>query len=118
MRVALQGMYLQLLAQSQPAAPISRRGNANFTSRRRDGSSGRGDGGGGSSSRAAGRFAFINAVMAHARDGGDPLDIEEACASQGFAQDGYKGTPQGTSSTSLTTPTTPCLLYTSPSPRD
>ncbi|CAM9889717.1 unnamed protein product, partial [Ectocarpus fasciculatus] len=55
------------------------------------------------SSRASSRFAFVNAVMAHARDGGDPLDIEEACGSDasgggggGFAQEGYAGTPQST----------------------
>lgn len=41
-----------------------------------------------------GRFAFINAVMKHARDGGDPLDVEEACGSEdGFTQDDYVGTP-------------------------
>lgn len=54
-------------------------------------------GDGGDGGRAEGRFAFINAVMAHARDGGDPLDIEEACTSGGFEQDEYNGTPQTTS---------------------
>ncbi|CAM9724510.1 unnamed protein product, partial [Laminaria digitata] len=61
------GMYLQLLAQSQPMGPPSRRGNADFAGRRREGCNRRGGGGGGSggdggggSSRAEGRFAFIN----------------------------------------------------------
>lgn len=64
-----------------------------------------GGGGEGGSSRASSRFAFVNAVMAHAREGGDPLDIEEACGSDaagGFTQEGYAGTPQSTATT--TTP--------------
>lgn len=98
-------MYLQLLHQSQPTGPSYRRGVINSgaageAGRRKE--SGRGGGGGGNgsnsnsnSNRAAGRFGFINAVMAHARDGGNPLDIEEACGSDagGFTQDGYAGTP-------------------------
>lgn len=112
-------MYRQLLQQSQPPPPLSDRGAAadgwgrRQQQRRRTERSGwhvtgsgdeggSGDGGGGSS-RASSRFAFVNAVMAHARDGGDPLDIEEACGSDasgggggGFAQEGYAGTPQST----------------------
>ncbi|CAM9652983.1 unnamed protein product [Scytosiphon promiscuus] len=66
-----------------------------------DHGSGRGDVRRGS--RAADRFGFINAVMAHAREGGDPLEVEEACGSEGggFTQEGYaesresSGPPQG-----------------------
>ncbi len=98
----LQGMYRQLLQQSQPRAGRScRRGVSSGAGARRrreeNGGLGRGGGGGGGGGgrRAADRFGFINAVMAHARDGGDPLDIEEACGSDtgGFAQDCYAGTP-------------------------
>lgn len=82
-------MYLRLMAQSQPAGPSSRRTDAGVNARRDYR-------GGAAAGRKGGRFAFINAVMAHARDGGDPLDIEEACHSDGFTQDGYAGTPQMT----------------------
>ncbi|CAM9607098.1 unnamed protein product [Ectocarpus sp. 12 AP-2014] len=110
------GMYRQLLQQSQPPPPSpSRRGAAadGWGQRRRTERSGwhvtggedEGGGGGGGSSRASSRFAFVNAVMAHAREGGDPLDIEEACGSDaagGFTQEGYAGTPESTATT--TTP--------------
>ena len=100
-----QGMYRQLLHQSQPpaGAPYGRgRGRASSGAaegrRIQDDVRFGGGGGGGGNSRAAGRFGFINAVMAHARDGGDPLDIEEACGSDtgGFTQDSYAGTPEAT----------------------
>lgn len=98
-------MYRQLLQQSQPpAGPRYGRGRgassgaADAEGRRRQHDARFGGGGGGGGSRVAGRFGFINAVMAHARDGGDPLDIEEACGSDagGFTQDSYAGTPDAT----------------------
>ena len=102
-------MYRQLLQQSQPPAgrPYGVRGRGGAWSGAGEGrgriqdsllfSGGRGGIKGGGR-RTAGRFGFINAVMAHARDGGDPLDIEEACGSDsgGFTQDGYAGTPKAT----------------------
>lgn len=107
-----QGMYLQLLAQSQPlAGPSSRRrdkgqgnngGNVSDGVRRQARGRDRDDRCDGShgARRNDGRFAFINAVMAHARDGGDPLDVEDACGSEnGFAQEDYNGTPQSTTPT-------------------
>ncbi|CAM9183682.1 unnamed protein product [Sphacelaria rigidula] len=71
------GMYLQLMAMSQ--TPV-RPGGASTSSRNRN-RGGTRDGRGGRAIRGGGRCAFINAVMSHARDGGDPLDIENACDS-------------------------------------
>lgn len=94
-------MYLQLLHQSQPAAASRRLRNSNgnpspdadsaWTRKETGRHGGRGDDG----RRAADRFGFINAVMAHAREGGDPFDVEEVCGSEGggFTQEGYAGTP-------------------------
>lgn len=100
----IQGMYLQLLAQTQSPVTnpyLRRRGdNSGSPGRCRTGGviNRRGRGGGPSD-----RFAFINAVMAHARNGGDPLEIEELCRSDGFTQDGYQsaGSPRTSPSESL-----------------
>lgn len=93
-----QGMYLQMMAMSQ--TPV-RPGGAPASSRSRN-RGGTRDGRGGRAVRGGGRCAFINAVMSHVRDGGDPFDIENACDSDMYVDSSQTPTqetptPQGAS---------------------